>query len=84
MKDTGLASPFIDIMMLRPASRTAAMAFWNGASVARTTAPGWPRSAMRVSSSASFASRGVSASPWNSTISRLSGSPISMASMVAR
>ena len=34
MNDTGFPSPFIDIMMLRPASRTAAMSAWN-AGIAR-------------------------------------------------
>ena len=60
MNDTGLPSPFMDIMILSPASRTSAMAAWNAGSVARTTAPGQPRSAIIVSSSASLASNGPS------------------------
>ena len=38
--ETGFASPFIDIMIFSPASRTSAMPAWNAASVARTTWPG--------------------------------------------
>ncbi len=56
MNDTGFPSPFIDIMMLSPASRTAAISAWNVASVARTTASGWPRSP--ISSSSSIQLRG--------------------------
>ena len=84
MKDTGFPSPFIDIMMFSPASRTAAISAWKPGSSARTTLLDWPRSPISASSSASLASRGASASPWNSTISRLSGSPRSIASIVAR
>ncbi len=83
MNDTGFASPFIDIMMLSPASRTAAISAWNAASVARTTS-GYPSSRISVSSSPSFPTSGASASPWNSTISSESGSPASIRSIVAR
>ena len=55
MNDTGLPSPFIDIMMFRPASRTLAMSAWNAGSVACTTWLVNPRSAISASSSASFA-----------------------------
>ena len=38
--ETGFPSPFIDIMMLRPALRTSHTARWNAGSTASTTAPG--------------------------------------------
>ena len=84
MKETGFPSPFMLIMMLSPASRTSAMAAWKPGSTTRTTCPGWPRSAIIASSASSERSSGASSWPWNSTISRLSGSPIRMRSMVAR
>ena len=46
MKDTGLPSPLIDIMMLRPALRTSHSAFCCFSSVISTTLPAWPRSAI--------------------------------------
>ena len=79
MKETGLPSPFIDIMMLSPASRTAAMSAWKRGIGGAHDRAGIARDRpSALSSSASFASSGASSWPWNSTISRLSGSPISM------
>jgi hypothetical protein len=40
MKETGFPSPFIDIMMLRPASRTSAIAAWKPPSVTAHHLPG--------------------------------------------
>ena len=40
MNDTGFPSPFIDIMMLRPALRTAVISAWDAASGSLTTEPG--------------------------------------------
>ena len=54
MKETGLPSPFIDIMMLRPALRTSQSAFCCVASVISTTLPGRPRSAISWTSSFNF------------------------------
>ena len=84
MKETGFPSPFMDIMMLSPASRTSATCAWKPGSATRTTWPGRPRSPIISSSRSSAASSVASSCPWNSTISRLSGSPIRMRSMVAR
>src|SRR5881396_3525082 len=46
MKETGLPSPFIDIMMLRPAFLTSHTSRWSAASTMRITLPGLPRSAI--------------------------------------
>ncbi len=84
MNETGFPSPFMLIMMLRPALRTSHSAFWADASVMRTTDPGRPRSPI-VSTSRSRPRRGPSASsPRNSTSRIASGSPISAASITGR
>ena len=62
MKDTGLPSPFMLIMMLSPALRTSHSAFCAPASVICTTLPGSPRSpisATRSPSARAGASRGL-------------------------
>ena len=48
--DIGLASPRIDIMILRPCFLTSQICFWNARSSALTTESGWPRSAIICSS----------------------------------
>ena len=48
MNDTGFPSPFIDIMMLRPALRTSQMSFCSLGSVTSTTLPGRPRSPIEL------------------------------------
>ena len=40
MNEIGFPSPFIDIMMLSPALRTAVISAWDAASGSRTTEPG--------------------------------------------
>src|SRR5205807_1341881 len=82
MKDTGLPSPFIDIMMFSPALRISHTAFCRGASVISTTAPGKPRSPSRWVSSLNLESCVAASSPENSTSRIASGSPLISASTV--
>ena len=75
MNDTGLPSPFIDIMMLSPALRTSQMSFCSLGSVTSTTLPGRPRSPMSSTSRASCVSWASRSSPPNSTSRIASGAP---------
>jgi hypothetical protein len=63
MKETGFPSPFMDIMMLRPALRTSQMSFCRRASVISTTLPGSPRSAISSLSARNRAACAAASSP---------------------
>ena len=82
MKDTGLPSPFIDIMMFSPALRTSQTAFCCGASAISTTLPGKPRSPINWVNCFNLESCTAASSPENSTSRIASGSPLMTASTV--
>jgi hypothetical protein len=82
MKDTGFPSPFIDIMMLRPALRTFQSAACCAASGIATTASANPRSPMSSASRFAPASCGSRSPPANSTSRIAPGSPFTKARMV--
>ncbi|MNS72719.1 hypothetical protein D3C72_1061390 [compost metagenome] len=84
MKDTGLPSPFMLIMMFRPALRTSHSAFWGPASGISTTEPGRPRSAISSTSRASPRTVVSRSSLANSTSRMASGSPTSARSITGR
>src|SRR5213596_841483 len=75
MKETGLPSPFIDIMMLRPAFLTSHTSRWSAASTMRITLPGLPRSAISAARCSSLSAGPSRSSPTNSTSRIASGSP---------
>ncbi len=75
MKDTGFPSPFMDIMMLRPALRTFHSDAWPAASSTSTTAPGKPRSPMRSPRPRTPRTCGSRSAPANSTRRMAPGSP---------
>jgi hypothetical protein len=76
MKDTGLPSPFMLIMMFRPALRTSHSAFCSLASGIRTTLPGSPRSPISSTSCCNRPGCSLRSSPANSTSRIASGLPI--------
>jgi hypothetical protein len=84
MKETGFPSPFMDIMMLSPASRTSAIAAWKPPSTRAHHLPGQAEVAHHLLEPVELLEQRPSSWPWNSTMSRLSGSPRTIWSMVAR
>ena len=75
MHETGLPSPFMDIMMLSPDLRTSQTSFCNPGSIASTTASGKPCVAISSSNSRSLCLRESSSAPANSTSSNDPGLP---------
>ncbi len=84
MKETGLPSPFIDIMMLSPALRTSHSADCGPGSGISTTLPGMPRSAISSTRRARSRNCVSRSSPANSTSRIASGLPIKARSITGR